>query len=480
MQVSDMKKGFILFVGLLSITAAFYFVTTYHTQKPIHTKVIVVGAGISGISAAHYLAKQHIPLLVLEARNRIGGRINTVYPWGPGLDLGASWIHGIEHNPIAELSKQLHLTIVPTYYGDNTPYTRFNSYLFYDSHGKHLPNQSIQKALQLSKQFDDYLIQHKNALVNTTVESAFQQFTQQNHIANPDYDLLHYIVTVLNMYEYAYDLTKLSANMQLCYAHSVVGGKNDIFPYGYNQLLPELTKDLPILLNQKVKKIVYNKDKVDVYTQDTHYQADHVIITVPLGVLKSGKITFVPALPKEKQQLIDQLSMAVYDKIYLYFSQPFWDKESEWIGYIPEKYNLNHTLDILNYYKYTKSPILLFFTGGSRAIEIEHWSDQKTIHYLMSVLQKIYGPHIPQPTSYVITRWYQDPYTYGSYSYLPAKVQIDAFARLAKPIANQLFFAGEATSETDPATVHGAYLTGIRAAKEVMASDLLSCKKYAA
>ncbi|MEO8401678.1 MAG: FAD-dependent oxidoreductase [Gammaproteobacteria bacterium] len=457
----------LLTITLLSSTIC-HAQTDHEKNNP---EVIVIGAGISGLAAANYLVKQHIPVLVLEARNRIGGRIDTVHSWGPGLDLGASWIHGINNNPIALMAKQQHLSTTATHYADTSPFARFESYIFYDAAGKKLPENQVKQALNLAHQFDHFVEKNTALLDNKSIEDAYQLFIQQNYLSGDTANLLHYIITVLYIYEFSADLHSLSANAQLPYNQSVVSGKNVIFSYGYSQILPALTKNIPIELNQRVKKINYGKEGVDIYTDTAHYQAKQVIITVPLGVLKSGAITFTPTLPAEKLDVINKLDMAVYNKIFLFFDHPFWDTKTEWIGYIPKNYNLHETVDIMNYYKYTQQPILLMFTGGSRGAEIEHWSDQQTITYLMSVLKKIYGENIPKPSSYFITRWNTDPLSYGAYSYLPAGVKPNYYAKFIAPVNNQLFFAGEATSTTDPSTVHGAYLTGIRAAKQVLAVD---------
>lgn len=432
-----------------------------------HYKVIVIGAGMAGLAAANFLQKNHIPVAVLEARNRIGGRIHTAHPWGFALDLGAGWIHGVKNNPVAVMVKQLHITTLPTLYNDGDNTEKFKSFDLYISKDKKLSAIEINQWVKLINQFNDEVEKSANHL---SIEDVFRNFIQQKNMSENDARILHYLLFNIYTYEFAVDMDVLSSHAEQVYKHSRVSGRNELFPYGYSQILPALAKNIPIMLNQPVKKIQYDKNGVDIFTDKQHYHADYVIITVPLGVLKSGAIEFVPQLPQEKQNAIQQLGMAIYNKIYLFFDFPFWNTKIEWINYIPARDDQAKKPDIMNYYKFTKLPILLMFTGGSLAKEVEEWSDTKTIDFAMSELKKIYGDHIPNPSAYIITRWLKDTYSRGSYSFLPKSVEIKNYKILSQPVMDRLFFAGEATSLSDPATVHGAFMTGIRAGKEVFLS----------
>ena len=169
--------------------------------------------------------------------------------------------------------------------------------------------------------------------------------------------------------------------------------------------------------------------------------------------------------------------MGVYNKIFLLFNRVFWNKKAEWIGMVPKENSPYQWVDIMNYYTFTKQPILLVFTAASFAKQIETWPDEKIISSIMQVLRTIYGKDIPEPSSYVITRWYQDPYARGSYSYLPVGAKVKDYAEISKPVMNRLFFAGEATSTSDPSTVHGAYFSGVHAAQRAYQSGMRAAKQ---
>ncbi|VVC75744.1 Pseudooxynicotine oxidase [Aquicella siphonis] len=458
----------IILMAVYSISLA-YAQAARQKMAEEHQKVIIIGAGIAGLSAAKTLTDNHVPLLVLEARNRIGGRIHTVYPWGIGLDLGASWIHGINNNPIAQITRDQNIATVPTHYSDSQMENKLASFTIYDENKNKLSASQIRQLAAQIKQFENFISGNQDKFRNLSIEDAFVSFTKAHPMNRQSRRLLHYIITNVYVFEFASDLQTLSARADAPYKNSTIYGDNVIFPYGYGQILPKLVRNIPIKLNQTVKKIVYGHHGVIVETQNRKYLADNVIITVPLGVLKSGAITFNPPLPPNKQVAINQLRMGVYNKIYLFYDSPFWDKQSEWIGFLPNGDETANMLDIMNLYKFTGVPILLVFTGGSFSKQMEQKNDMQTIAMITTVLKKLYGSHIPQPSSYVITRWHSDPYSKGSYSYIPKGVDVNQYQQLAAPVASRLFFAGEATAVNAPSSVHGAYQSGIRAANEVLA-----------
>jgi monoamine oxidase len=122
-----------------------------------------------------------------------------------------------------------------------------------------------------------------------------------------------------------------------------------------------------------------------------------------------------------------------------------------------------------NLHNFTKQPILVGYSGGERARQLENFSDIEIIEKTKQYFKKIFGTKIPDPESYTNTRWSQDPFSYGSYSYIPPGASINDYQTIAEPIANKIFFAGEATSAQHSATTHGAYLSGIREADRIAA-----------
>ncbi|TNF65289.1 MAG: FAD-binding protein [Gammaproteobacteria bacterium] len=430
--------------------------------------VIVIGAGISGLGAANELKQKGINSLILEARDRIGGRIHTINPWGASLDLGASWIHGIENNPIAEIAKKYNIRTVETDFDDSDYLKSRRLFAVYDTCGRRLSQNEVDELLAQTLAFDQFLSQTRNEYAHLSLRAVFDIYCHENQIQEEHYQKLYYFLGNMYACEYGDDLSLLSNAVQLPYERSDVDGANVIFTDGYNQVIKRLAQGLSIRFNQQVKSVNYKKDDmIEIKTKDKQYFCRYLISSLPLGVLKAGDVEFSPDLPSEKVEAISSLKMGAYNKMYLYFDRVFWDKDSEWLGYIPQMHEVGKTLDFMNYYKYVHQPILLIFSGASLAKILETWSDREVVDYMMQKLKIMYGDKVVAPTSYIRTNWVSDPFSYGSFSCLPVGISHHMYQALSAPIENRIFFVGEATSSTDPSTVHGAYTSGVNAANQV-------------
>jgi monoamine oxidase len=181
--------------------------------------------------------------------------------------------------------------------------------------------------------------------------------------------------------------------------------------------------------------------------------------------LKQGSVTFQPELPASKNAAIARLGMSVLNKCYLRFPSVFWDRRPELLGYVNSA--RGQWCAWLNMFHYTRQPVLVGFNSGSFGEQLESLSADACTASAMSVLRKIYGASIPEPNGVRITRWKSDPFTFGSYSHLPPGAGARDYDLLQASVGGRLFFAGEATSREYPATVHGAWLSGRKAAKEI-------------
>lgn len=352
------------------------------------------------------------------------------------------------------------LSIAATSYDNSNLIAMLEDFALYDSKGKPVSKYELHLFSSLTYEFLQYC-QTRNTLIS--FEQNFTEFTKHKKLTLKQSSLLYYALDNIYTYEFADNLSQLSLNSYFVSEESLATGKNAIIPDGYFQIFQQFTQHIPLYLNQVVREIDYDANGVTIITQNDTFHAKRAIITVSLGVLKSNKILFRPNLPKEKREAIAQLQMGNYEKLYLLFDNAFWDKDKEWIGMLPN--NREEAYNIFNLYKYTQKPILIVFTSGKLARDMEK---VPLTNWVMHHLRKIYGNHIPEPIKTKRTHWASDPYTLGSYSYLPKDIDKKMVALLAKPVAGKLYFAGEATSTTDLSTVHGAYLSGIRVSHEVL------------
>jgi monoamine oxidase len=192
-------------------------------------------------------------------------------------------------------------------------------------------------------------------------------------------------------------------------------------------------------------------------------------VTLPQGVLKAGYVTFSPALPEEKLRAIERMRMGILNKVYLRFPRIFWPEEPDMLGYVSER--KGEWTEWLNIAHYTGQPVLLAFNAADYGRAIEDLTDDEIVAAAMATLRTMFGDDIPEPEAALITRWGADPYAHGSYSFMALGANPDHYDDLAAPVGGRVFFAGEATSADFAATVHGAYLSGLRAAEEILALE---------
>lgn len=413
-------------------------------------KILIVGAGMAGISAARNLHDAGHNAIVLEGRDRIGGRLWTSRKWeNTPLDLGASWIHGDRDNPLTKIADKI-----------NAPRqaTNSNDFFLYDVAGNIVPDRlwdrldrfeakiwrSIKKAAQLDN--------------DISIEAAIAAQMDLDALSPAKRRQFNFVVNMNLELESATDISELSA-------HYIDEGKefrgdDVLLPQGYDALIHYLATGLDIRLNEKVTRIAYNDRRVTVSTTSGIFEADRAIVTLPIGVLKQGDVAFEPGLPAKKQTAIEALGVGVLNKTYLQFPQVFWERSTDWIGYISEE--KGQFSGWLNLYPSTGKPILAAFNVGDFGRTIETFSDRQIVDRAMQTLSLMYGTDIPNPVDAQITRWFSDPFARCSYSSPVVGIADTTRSDLAEPILNRLFFAGEATNSDYPSTVHGAYLSGQR------------------
>lgn len=426
------------------------------TEEPMETNtpagpheadVIVIGAGMAGLAAATQLIKDGNSVILLEGRERIGGRTWTDHTLGVPVDMGASWIHGVKDNPLTELANRFNATRISTNYDDMA---------LYDADGRELSDAESDK---IDRDFENMM---ENVYeLQEELEGDISLQAAINRSAKSTRNLTYSINTTIE-HEYGADVSDLS--LFEWDQDGEQSGGDVIFPKGYEQLVNGLAKGLDIRTKTRVESIDYNDKTVRIGTGQGEFRCQRVVVTLPLGVLKKGSVRFSPELPSQKQKSISRLNMGVLNKVYLKFPKVFWDKETM-IGYVASE--KGRWCEWLNVHKFTGQPVLLGFNAGAYGVEIESENDDDIVDGAMTVLRRIYGDDIPDPEGWAITRWMSDPFAYGSYSHIPPGASGADYDQLSRPVSGRLFFAGEATHRVYPGTVHGAYLSGMRAAKEI-------------
>jgi monoamine oxidase len=411
--------------------------------------VIVIGAGISGLAAAKKLKENGFNVVVLESQNKIGGRLRTDRTLGLAFDEGASWIHGITGNPITALAQQA---------GMNTALTDDDSFLSYDVGG------AVRSDAVFSQAEDELYTILKTMIKSGKVTQSFETVFKSLYPAKANDRLWKFFLSTYVTFDTG-DLNNLSS--MLYNEGEEFGGEERISTNGYDTIPNYLATGLTIQLNQRVTKIEYADTNVKVEHNATISEADYVLVTVPLGVLKNNSIQFTPALPIAKQNAIQKVGMNCVNKFLLTWNTAFWD-DVHYISYTPEiRDKFNYFLNVRKFHPTANA--LMTFAYADYARQTETMTDAQIINEIMGHLKDIYGTGIPAPTVMVRTKWQTNENSFSAYSYTAVGTEMRHFDDLAEEINDKLFFAGEHTETDYFSTAHGAYLSGIREADKLIA-----------
>lgn len=431
-----------------------------HSSSP---SVIVIGGGFGGIAAARALRNASFKVVVLESRNRIGGRVNTDYSFGFPVDMGASWLHGVcNKNPLAPVIGKLGLPLYRTSGDNSVLYDHdLESYALFDMEGHQVPQELVT---EVGEAFERVLEETKKVReefkYDMSMRKAFsivlERHSDLRQHGLADKVFQWYLCRMEGWFAADADSISLKSWDQ----EELIEGGHGLMVQGYYPVIEALAKGLDIRLNHRVTKVTWRHGGVRVVVEDGRvFVADAAIIAVPLGVLKANTIKFEPWLPKWKEVAISDLGFGNENKIALYFDKICWPNV-DFLGVVaPTSYGCSY---FLNLHKATGHRVLVYMPAGQLANDIERMSDEAATSFAVLQLKRIL-PHASEPIKSLVSHWGTDPSSLGSYSYDTVGKPHDLYECLRIPIDN-LFFAGEATSMSYPGTVHGAFSTGIMAA----------------
>ena len=437
--------------------------------------IIVVGAGCAGLSAARYLKQQGQHALILEARDCVGGRVRTIHDFGVPVDLGAVWLHCGPKNPLKKIAHEIALERRVSDFSNLAVYGIQAEGGFLDplkaAENISAELEICQKAMK-SASFWPYLRTVIGRSVGlggsrTSIADLLEQATANLKKKQGSSQYLPF----MNMFfEGLYASPTEELGFASLLTESVTEPEERMLPTddqfvtgGMEKILNYLAQDLEVQFNHVVQRITYNHRGVEIQTQKETFKASAVIVTVPIGVLRSGQITFEPDLPHLHQQALKYMDMGLVNRVVLQFPHVFWPESVDILAMC----NSSWRPMFINYAHYHQVPVLIGIVGGQAAHRIEALSDTEIAQEFCNELQRILQVTVPEPTKVVVQRWKQEEFAKGAYPrYLIGATGLEP-KHLATPIQNRVFFAGDGTSLTEPGYLHGAFWSGELAAQRL-------------
>lgn len=397
-------------------------------------KVIIIGAGVAGLYAGYLLRENGIDFTILEASDKLGGRMGKQEGFAEfPIDTGAQWLHG-DFTILGDLVKTTNTEI----------FLDESDAVFW--HEGRLKDELPPELQAILDQVED------NAADISFADYFFQQGGRPEDIhqltavagdvgASPDKISVKWENEGYNLQSYGSDDHKF---------------RKTYFDLVNDQIVPNVEDR--ILLNTVVSSINYQTDKIEVRdNQGQVYEADKVIITVPITVLKDNDITFTPALSALKTQSFQELGMEAGTKAFMRFSNKFAEANIAG-GHICAAYSVE------NYRRDSDDLVLMGFAMGDQGKALSEMGETAALQALLGELDQMFdGQASASYVNHFFQDWYKEPFIRGAYSYPLVGSTEKTRENIAQAVDDKLFFAGEATNYNGHhATVHGAVESAYR------------------
>ena len=403
--------------------------------------VAVIGAGAAGIGAARRLASSALSVLVLEAKDRAGGRAHTLTGRsGAGIDLGCGWLHSADQNPWVALAEAEGFEIDRSRPSWERRLTGVN--------------MSDAEAREFGRAFEAFEAKLEAAAAGPDRPAA-ELFDEETARWRPMLD-------AFSSYYNGALFRDISVHDYAAYQPT---DENWRVVQGYGALVAHTAAELPIVFETAVTRVDRTGSPLRLTTAKGEVQARAVIVAVPTTVLSEDRLAFDPPLP-DHAAAADALPLGHVDKCFLALAEP---------GTLPAEMMVTGRTTTADTGSYTLQPfgrpMIEGFFGGDLAGALEGESQGAFCAFAIDELAALFGSSLRRALRPIAeSRWGADPYIRGAYSHArPGHAA--ARAALRRPVEGGIFFAGEACSPHAFSTCHGAYETGVEAAEAVLAGQ---------
>jgi monoamine oxidase len=406
-----------------------------------HYDIAVIGAGAAGLAAGLSLRASGRSFVVLEARDRIGGRTFTdTKSLGLPFDCGAHWLHAAAQNPFTKIADRLG-------YRYKADISWADSIMLM---------ARTRAPAHLEAEADAYIgevMERIFAAGEAGEDVAFSRFLEEGNVWNP---LLRQIIGQITSHDPEDCSTADSARY-------VDEGGDFPVEAGFGALVARHAQGLPVTLSTPVNHIDWSGPQVRLETPRGTLTAGAIILAVPVNVLIAGAIRFTPALPAALVEAFHDCPMGVSEKLAILLDRPI-----EGLGHLygdvisPSRAPFNLHVNPFG------RPLLVSHMAGSHGRELERLSDAAMMAVAMEALVEAFGAGIRKRVVRTLrTHWASDPFTLGGYSHAkPGRAQ--SRLMFSETVGDRIVLAGEHCSIPFYSTVHGAHLSGIAAAEKAV------------
>ena len=432
-----------------------------HDRIQHNSTVVVIGAGASGIAASEKLMAAGFKVVLIEARDRMGGRASTRLVGSVPFDAGASWLADSQVNYLRTTADLMEVKLYPT---------DFNRALV-QYKGVKVPvdptefMKAVERRLTLpyiKLRIREFFGSRKTLpSMASMLDPLLKKYGAQAAYARE--------ILIVNE---AANLDRTSIGT-LLREHDLIGDdgydplpKDDVMVDGGMQaFVTSLAKKVKPSLGEAVQAVIRIEKGITVQTTRRRIDADAVIVTVPLGLLKAGAIQFDPGLPVEHKAAIDRLGFGNEKKTCLVYPNMNWTKEHHVVGLHDSPY-FNF---IINVAAIKGQPMIMALSAGDKQIKADSLSIDELATALHENVRAILGSDVPDPIDHSTTDWGKDPYALGAYSHSSLDTLGNEAEILQRPIADRILLAGEALSNRN-GYVDGAWNDGQRAASLIISN----------
>jgi polyamine oxidase len=439
-------------------------------------RVVVVGAGIAGLTVANALAHAGVECIVMEARSRVGGRLHTVDLAGSPVDMGASWIHQPIGNPLRDLAEQLG---VPCRAANPLP----DMAVFDCAEQRRLSTAEVTASLTMMFETFPGAVERLRVELGpdaSAAEAIESYVTREGWTPAESRRARQGLRGVIEA-----DAADRAERQSLRWLGNEIdyGGDylGDIPVGGYRRLVDALATGVDVRLAVEVTDVTVTRGGVRVRTGDGGAQdGSHVVVTVPLGVLQRGRPQFSPALPPDRVAAIRRLGFGRYEKVVVRFDRPFWrDAGFSHLMLFPRD-PVQPMHFVIDQSAFDAGAVLVCHVFHSATDHVIEATQDEACQWFLGVLSAAVGHPCPAPSAVTVSSWSTEVHSEGAYSHLPPGAGPDDLDLLGEPIHGRLLFAGEHTQSARMGFADGAMSSGIREAKRLLARPAVHLGRIAA